>query len=45
MNVLVFGSYICPLMVKDDIMLAINMERSGEQRFQFEAATKFDSAL
>lgn len=37
---------LCSLMVKDDIKLAINVERSGEQsRFQFEAATKFDSAL
>lgn len=32
--------------MKDDINLAINVERSGEQsKFQFEAATKFDSAL
>lgn len=46
MNALLFCPYICALLTKDDINLAINAETSGEQsKFQFEAATKFDSAL
>lgn len=42
-DVLVPCPYIGPLMMKDVINLAINVEKSGE--FQFEAAAKFDSAL
>lgn len=45
-DVLVLCSFIGPLMMNDDINLAINVGKSGEQSiFQFETAAKFDSAL